>query len=402
MAKTKQTARKTNTPGMSTYQDDSTSSSSSGEGVDTYVEESRQEGNKSRYNWPIFTGGEGKVTQAPKGGRIKHKVILEYSSDEVSESQLDQISPEYPTVADIAKIKKTKKSVKLTIPCHPTVEGLTKSFIAWYKDHGMTTSLRKALKANGWMEQMIHEFKWVYIRKYKTLQDYVMRYPDEKLSDKDKLEEGGLADLVGPRREQHPKDSEKGDDGSTSERTTKKKKAKKTSPPDPPREGKKKVVKHKKGQGDEPWSVTSEPPPEKKWKGERKKKKKRKAETDAAGLIPKKKKAKGTPSATLRKVPNAELLPVPEVPPGAPPVAMEQRLSMDEQLETHLLGADPPGHSGPAKPDCAQFNGTPGPGHGRFLGWTQKIYSLGWSVTGVGGHSCSEVAQAVLDTSCSG
>ena len=69
--------------------------------------ESRQEGDKWRYNRPIFTGGEGKVTQAPEGGQIKRKVILEYSSDEVSESQLDQISPEYPTMADIAKIKKT-------------------------------------------------------------------------------------------------------------------------------------------------------------------------------------------------------------------------------------------------------------------------------------------------------
>ena len=88
MAKTKQTARKTNTPGMSTYQDDSTSSSSSREEVDTNMEESRQKSDKLRYNQPIFTGGEGKVTQAPEGGRIKHKVILEYSSDEVSESQL--------------------------------------------------------------------------------------------------------------------------------------------------------------------------------------------------------------------------------------------------------------------------------------------------------------------------
>ena len=199
MVETKQTARKTNTPGMSTCQDDSTSSSSSGEEVDTNVEESRQKGDKPRYNQPIFTREEGKVTQAPEGGRIKCKVILEYSSNEVSESQLDQlIFPEYPTVKDVAKIKKMKKSVKLTIPHHPTVEGLTESFIAWYKDHGMTTSLRKALKANRWMEQMIHKFKWVYIRKYKISQDYVMRYPDKKLSDKDEWEEGGLADLVGP------------------------------------------------------------------------------------------------------------------------------------------------------------------------------------------------------------
>ena len=341
MAKTKQTARKTSTPGMSTYQDDSTSSSSSGEEVDTDTEESRQEGDKLRYNWPIFTGGGGKVTQAPEGGQIKCKVILEYSSDEVSESQLDQISPGYPTVADVAKIKKTKKSVKLTIPCHPTVEGLTNSFIAWYKDHGMTASLRKALEANRWTEQMIHEFKQAYIRKYKILQDYAMRYPDEKLSDEDELEEGGLADLVGPHREQCPKDSKKGADGSTSERTTKKK-AKKTSPPDPPGEGKKKAVKRKKGQGDEPEPITSEPPPEKKQKGEKKKKKKRKAETDAAGPIPKKEKAKETPSAALRRAPDTELLPVLEVPPGAVLVAMEQRPSMDEQLEAHLLGADPP------------------------------------------------------------
>ena len=290
----------------------------------------------------IFTGGEGKVTQAPEGGRIKHKVILEYSSDEVSESQLDQISPEYPTVVDIAKIKKMKKSMKLTIPHHPTVEGLTESFIAWYKDHSMTTSLRKALKANGWMEQMIHEFKWAYIRKYKISQDYAMRYSDEKLSYEDELKEGGLADLLGPRREQCPKDSEKGADGSTSERTTKKKKAKKTSPSDPPGEGKKKTVKHKRGQGDEPGSVTSKAPPEKKQKGERKKKKKRKVEIDAAGPIPKKKKAKRTPSATLGRAPDAELPPVLEVPPGAAPVAVEQRPSMDEQLETHLLSTDPP------------------------------------------------------------
>ena len=341
MVKTKQTAQKTKTLGMSTYQDDSTSSSSSGEEVDTDMEESRQEGDKSRYNQPIFTGGEGKVTQAPKGGRIKRKVILEYSSNEVSESQLDQISPEYPTVADIAKIKKMKKSMKLTIPCHLTVEGLTELFITWYKDHSMTTSLRKALKANGWTEQMIHEFKWAYIRKYKILQDYVMRYPDEKLSNEDELEEGGLANLLDPQREQHPKNSEKGADESTLERTTKKKKAKKSSTSDPPGEGKKKAVKCKRGQGDEPGSVTSEAPPEKKQKGKRKKKKKRKVETDAAGLILKKKKAKGTPSATLGRAPDAELLLVPEVPPGAAPVAVKQRPSMDEQLEAHLLSTDP-------------------------------------------------------------
>ena len=203
-------------------------------------------------------------------------MILEYSSNEMSESQLDQISLEYPTAADVAKIKKAKKSVKLTIPCHPTVEGLTDSFIAWYKDHGMTTSLRKALKVNRWTEKMIQEFKWAYIRKYKISQDYAVRYPDEKLSDKDELEGGGLADLVGPQRETHLKDSEREAEGSMLERATKKKGARKTSPPDPPRGEEKKAVKHKKGQGNEPEPMTSGPPMEKKQKGERKKKKKSK------------------------------------------------------------------------------------------------------------------------------
>ena len=248
MAKTKQTARKTNTPGISMHQNDSTSSSSSGEEVDTDVEESRLEGDKSRYNRPIFTREEGKVTQAPQGGQVKRKVILEYSSDEMSKSQLDQISLEYPTAADMNKIKKARKSMKLTIPCRLTVEGLTDLFIAWYKDHGMT-SLRKALEVNRWTEKMIQEFKRGYIRKYKISQDYVVRYPDEKLSDEDELEGGGLADLVGPRRETHLKDSEREAEGSMSERATKKKGARKTSSLDLPRGEEKESSKVQKGPG---------------------------------------------------------------------------------------------------------------------------------------------------------
>ena len=373
MAKTKQTARKTNTPGMSTHQNDSTSSSSSGKEVDTDAEESRQEGDKSRYNWPIFTGAEGKVNQAPEGERVKRKVILEYSSDEVSESQLDQIFLEYPTAADMAKIKKMKKSVKLTIPCQPTVEGLTDSFITWYKDHGMTTSLRKALEVNRWTEQMIHEFKQACIRKYKILQDYAVRYPDEKLSDEDELGEGGLANLVGPQRETCPKDSEKESEGPMSERATKKKRVKKTSPPDPPGGGEKKVVKCKKGQGDEPKPVTFQPSLEKKQKGERrKKKKKKKAEADTDEPIPKKKKAKGTPSTALRRAPDMEPPPVLEVPPGAAPMTTEQRTSLDKQLEAHLLSADPPATVAQQSQTAACSTAPQGPDMGGFLARLRK------------------------------
>ena len=205
----------------------------------------------------------------------------------------------------------------------------------------------------------------------------MVRYPDKKLSDEDKLEEGDLADLVGPRREMHPKDSEKGAEGPTSERATKKRRAKKTSPPDLPGGGEKKAVKCKKGQGDEPEPVTSEPPPEKKQKGERKKK--RKAEADVDEPILKKKKTKGTPSATLGRAPDAELPPLPEVPPGAVPMAIEQRPSLDEQLEAHLLGMDPPATVAQQSQTTASSTAPQGPDMGGFLARLRR--SIPWAGT---------------------
>ena len=338
MAKTKQTARKTNTLGMFTYQNDSTSSSSSGEEMDTDAEGSRQEGNKSRYNRPIFTGEEGKVTQAPEGERVKCKVILEYSSNEVSESQLDQIHQEYPTAANMDRIKKVKRNVKLIIPCHPSVEGLTDSFIAWYKDHGMTISLRKALLVNRWMEQMIQEFKREYIRKYKISQGYAVRYPDEKLSIEDELEGDGLADLVGPGKKTSLKDAEKEAEGPKPKRTTKKKRARKTTLQEPSRVREKKAIKCQRGQGNETKPMTSEPLPQKKQKGEGKKKK-RQVEADTDESILRKKEAKGTPSTALGRAPDAEPPPAPGVLLRAAPTPMGQKSSLDKQL--HLLGTEP-------------------------------------------------------------
>ena len=232
----------------------------------------------------------------------------------------------------------------------------------------MTMSLKKALRANRWMEEMINEFKRAYIRKYQILQRYTVCYPDEKMSDEDEFEEGGLANLVGPSRRdarkaatemvartsgskggggkrsvtQKVKGSEKGADGSAWGRTTKKKGDKKTSPPDPSGEKKKKTVKHKKDQGGEPGSTASEPPPEKKLKKERKKKKKKETEADSAEPAPKKKMTKGTPSATLGRAPDAEAPLMQEASQEAAPVSVEQRSNeVDEQLEAHLLGADP-------------------------------------------------------------
>ena len=336
--------------------------------MDTDAEGSRQSGNKSRYNWPIFTGEEGKVTQAPEGGRVKCKVILEYSSNEVSESQLDQIYQEFPTAADVDKIKKVKKNVKLTIPHHPTVEGLTDLFITWYKDHGMTMSLRKALLVNRWTEQMIEEFKRECIRKYKISQGYAVRYPDEKLSDDDQLEGDSLADLVGPRKKTGLKDSEKGAEGLMPKRTTKEKKARKTTLQGSSGGGEKKAAKHQREQGGEPEPMTSEPPPQKNQKGEGKKKK-RQVEPGTDEQVLKKKNVKGTPSATLGRASDAEPPPAPEVLPGAAPMAIGQKNKLRRTAGGPSAWCRAPSHSIPTKPDH-QLNSTSGPGHGRFLGRT--------------------------------
>ena len=46
---------------------------------------------------------------------------------------------------------------------------------------------------------------------------------------------------------------------------------------------------------------------------------------------------------------------------------------------------------GPTKPDHSQLNGTSGSGLGRFLGWTQKVYSSGWN-TALRSPSAREVS----------
>ena len=118
--------------------------------------------------------------------------------------------------------------------------------------------------------------------------------------------------------------------------------------------------------------MTSGPPMEKKQKGERKKKKKRKVEADADELISKKKKAKGTPSATLRRAPDVESRPVLPVPPGAAPMAVEWRTSLDKQLEAHLLGAEPPATVAQQSQRATSLTAPQGPDMGGFLAGLRK------------------------------
>ena len=124
--------------------------------------------------------------------------------------------------------------------------------------------------------------------------------------------------------------------------------------------------------------MTSEPPPQKKWKGEGKKKK-RQVEADADESIPRKKEAKGTPSAALGRAPDAEPPPVPGVLLGAAPMPVGQKTSLDEQLEAHLLGTEPPASVVQQSQTAASSMAPQGPDMGGFLARLRK--SIPWAGT---------------------
>ena len=198
-----------------------------------------------------------------------------------------------------------------------------------------------------------------------------MRYPEEKLPDKNELEGDGLANLVGLLKKMSLKDSEKETEGPTPKRTTKKEKARKTTLQEPSRGADKKAVKCQKGQGNEPEPMSSEPSPQKRLKGEGKKKK-RWVEADTAESIPRKKEAKETPSAALRRAPDAEPPPASGVLMRAVSMPVGQKTSLDKQLEAHLLGTEPPATVDPQSQAATSSTAPQGPDMGGFLAGLRK------------------------------
>ena len=67
-----------------------------------------------------------------------------------------------------------------------------------------------------------------------------------------------------------------------------------------------------------------------------------------------------------------EPLPVLEVPLGAAQTTVEQRTSLDEQLEAHLLGADPPATVAQQSQTTASSTAPQGPDMGGFLAGLRK------------------------------
>ena len=125
--------------------------------------------------------------------------MVQYQADdEVDEEVIDAIrgGGEYQAF-NLSKVKKKTKLVKLTLPKEKgTIENLMESFIAWYKDCGMTNTLQIAFYANGWTEEETAQFKERYNHKNGLTPMYCLKYPDKVPSNVDELEDDELADVL--------------------------------------------------------------------------------------------------------------------------------------------------------------------------------------------------------------
>ena len=112
----------------------------------------------------------------------------------MSETLLDEASAKGEYVGfDTGRIKRVKRDIKLTLPTSPKAAAYPETFVAWYKDHGMTAGMRSALRGVGWMEEDIKYCKARFIKKYGVSAGYKIRYPGEALSEDDEPGAGGLA-----------------------------------------------------------------------------------------------------------------------------------------------------------------------------------------------------------------
>ena len=127
--------------------------------------------------------GKGNPKTDPKpGGRSDRKVVLEYSSDE----SLDKDNPQPAERAGAPKC--VKKQIHLTLPTSPAHVTTTKSFTAFFINHGLTQALRKAFEKQGWSTDQMREFVANFQKKHGQQVPMPKIYGDEDSSDSEGLE----------------------------------------------------------------------------------------------------------------------------------------------------------------------------------------------------------------------
>ena len=195
MARTKQTARKSNpTPGLATCQGETESSSSEEPAMESTISEThgeRESGEQIEQPRTARKRKRGDRTASSSLSSADHtrksrKVAVEYSTDETDEEKI-------PDMEEGMGFPRQKKTVKLTLPATPSQVHLARSFVEWFAYHGMRPGIRAALVSRKWTDVMINEFIDNFRQKHGfNRQTAMLPYDDEGDSDEEPIElEGG-------------------------------------------------------------------------------------------------------------------------------------------------------------------------------------------------------------------
>ena len=147
MARTKQTAHKSNpTPGLATYQGGTVSSSLGEQEMESTISEMHGERESSEQTEQSQTSRKrkrGDRTAASSLSSADHthksrKVAVEYSTDETDEDKI-------PEMGEGMAFPQKTKTVKLTLPAMPSQVHLARSFVEWFAYYGMQPGMRAAL-----------------------------------------------------------------------------------------------------------------------------------------------------------------------------------------------------------------------------------------------------------------
>ena len=195
MARTKQTARKSNpTPGLATYQGGTVSSSSEEQEMESTISETHGERESSEQTEQPRTSRKRKrgdrtaslSLSSADHTRKSRKVAVEYSTDEMDEDKI-------PDMEEGMAFPRKVKTVKLTLPATPSQVHLARSFVEWFAYYGMRPRMRAALVSRKWTDRMIDEFIENFRQKHGFNHHTTMLpYVDEDDSDNEPIElEGG-------------------------------------------------------------------------------------------------------------------------------------------------------------------------------------------------------------------
>ena len=195
MARTKQTARKSNpTSGLATYQGGTESSSSEEPAMESTISETHGERESSEQIEQPRTSRKKKRGDRTASSslssadhtRKSRKVAVEYSTDETDEEKI-------PDMEEGMAFPWQMKTVKLTLPATPSQVHLARSFVEWFAYHGMRPGIRAALVSRKWTDTMIDKFIDNFRQKHGfNRQTAMLLYNDEGDSEEEPIElEGG-------------------------------------------------------------------------------------------------------------------------------------------------------------------------------------------------------------------